>query len=136
MPNGSPAKKGGTNMTTRYGEDKKRYELIVKEAFDHFANRGWYVKAQPIDSPNGEPDRIGAHVPEIWAKKDDRVIVIAVETCGSIDSQDAKFRFKEFARPEDSEFHVAIPEKCKLKAKETADKWNIPVKKFWTFSKY
>ncbi len=123
-------------MTTRYGEDKKRYELMVQQALKYFTKRDWYVKAQPVDCPNGEPDRIGAHVPEIWAKKDDRVLIMGVETCKSIDSEDAKYRFRDFSRADNVEFHVAIPEDCKFKAQEMAEKWNTPVKKFWTFSLY
>lgn len=123
-------------MTTRYGEDKKRYELMIKQALEYFTKRDWYVKTYPLKSPNGKPDPVGAHIPEIWAKKDDKVIIMAVETCRSIDTEDAKFRFKEFSRAKDMSFHVAIPKNCKSKAQEMSDKWNTPVEKIWTFSKY
>lgn len=123
-------------MTTRYGEDKKRYELMVRQAFKYFTKRDWYVKVHPIESPNGKPDTVGSHVPELWARKDDRTIIMTVETCKSIDSEDAKFRFKEFSRAGGVEFHVAIPEKCKFNAQEMAEKWETPVVKFWTFSLY
>lgn len=123
-------------MTTRFGEDKKRYELMIEQAIKHFTKKEWYVKAHPVKCPNGKPDPVGAHIPEIWAKKGDKVIIMAVETCKSIDTEDAKFRFREFARGKGVEFHVAIPVDCKLKAQEMAEKWKTPVVKFWTFSSY
>jgi len=126
----------GQGMTTRYGEDKKRYELIVRQALDHFTKRGWYVKAHPLSCDNGRPDTVGAHIPELWARKENRTIIMAVETCESIDTEDAKYRFKDLSRPEDVEFHVAVPEKCKFRAKELAENWGITVKKFWVFTKY
>lgn len=123
-------------MTTKYGEDRKRYELTIKQAMDHFSKKGWFVKVHPLKCDNGVPDRVGAHIPELWARKDKRTIIMAVETCQSIDSPDAHYRFKDFSRPEDVEFHVAIPEKCKIRAKEMAEKWGITVDKFWVFKKY
>ncbi len=123
-------------MTTRYGEDKKRYEIIINQGLKYFTKKGWYVKVQPIDCPNGKPDPVGAHIPEIWAKKGERTIIMAVETCDSIGSEDAKYKFKDFSRPQGVEFHVAIPEACKFKAQEMVEKWGINVEKFWTFSKY
>ncbi len=123
-------------MTTRYGEDKKRYELMINQAIKYFTKAEWYDKSYPIESPNGKPDPIGSHIPEIWAKKDDKVIIMAVETCKSIDTEDAKFRFREFSRAKGVSFHVATPKDCKFKAQEMAEKWNTPLEKIWTFSKY
>ena len=123
-------------MVTRFGEDKKRYEMMITLAFKHFEKKGLFVKADHIVSPNGKPDPIGSHVPEIWVKKKSKVLLIAVETCDTFKSENAKFKLQELASAKDALLAVVIPQKCKFGMQEQCKKWGIKVNKFYTFSKY
>ncbi len=118
-------------MATRQLNEGKEHDRLIKALADKFAADGFHVKADHIGHPNGAPDQVGSHIPDISATKLNQRIITEAETENSISLDDTYSQWKEFSRVSGWEFHVIVPENCLQKAKNQAQSWGINVNQWW-----
>ncbi len=114
-------------MKYRYGVDKVQHEKMIEGIKNRLESNGFMVQADHIDSPNGTPARIGTAVPDIWAKKGSKEIVVEVETCSSLEDADTRYQFNAFSRKPGIEFWVVVPKKCAGLAQKNAKEWGYKI---------
>lgn len=119
-------------MFYRVLNEGKEHDQLIKALSSKFASEGFYVKADHIGHPNGAPDQVISHVPDISATKvNHRKIIVEAETGGSISSDGTYNQWKEFSGVFGVEFHVIVPKNCLEYAKYQAQSWGIRIDNWW-----
>ena len=114
----------------RDSETKQSHIHLISAMVNKLIADGWKVSADHIGYPNGSPPQFNNFVPDIYAKKGSKEIIIEAETCDSL-SDETRVKWTALSSNKNIEFSLIIPKKCVDKAKELAKKWNIQVKDFW-----
>jgi hypothetical protein len=111
------------------------HDLLIKKTIEYLKELWYSVEA---DYPEYKlPPRLGGLKPDIFAKAwwQNKVIVVEVETCDSLDEH-AEIEWKTFSevcQVSGYEFWVVVPEGCLAEAKKKAKEWDIKVNRFLDF---
>jgi hypothetical protein len=128
-------------LAERPEESREIHHTIVETVAGARVREEWSVKA---DLEGWEkPREIDGHVPDVWAEKLGRTLVVEVETCDTIHLDETREQYRAFygyAKPSpqmNREFRVYTPKECYEEAAEQAEKWGIVsfhvTKHFWYF---
>ncbi len=105
---------------------------LISALVKKLMSEGYSVSADHIGYPNGKPPKINEYVPDIYAKKGQKILIVEAETCDSLNTVDTKLQWIAFSSQEDASFSVIVPKKCITEAKKLAKQWGVNVKEFWT----
>jgi peroxiredoxin len=99
-------------MGHRTKDRQEVHDKKVAETARGLKKRGYNVQA---DLPgHKKPTRIGSHIPDVIAKKGDKVIVREVETPSTVSQDKAQHKaFENWAKKQGAEFRVLIAKKKK-----------------------
>lgn len=103
----------------------KLHDNLIKSAAMHLERDGYKVTANYINHPNGRPRPLNGFIPDIYATKNLEEIIIEVETCNTVISQDI-IKWKRFSFNK-CKFWLIVPENCKKIAEMRKEAFNIPV---------
>lgn len=109
---------------------------ILKRLVSAMANKlvseGYKVQADHIGYPNGSPNEFNKYIPDIYAEKNGKKIIINASDCVSLDSNKTRLHWNAFSTIEGIDFSIIIPASCVSRAKALAKKWDIVIKNYWS----
>ncbi len=108
------------------GSADKNHEKLIRSVVMLLESKGYMVRANYIDHPNGSPRSFNGYTPDIYALKDMEEILIEVETCKSLLSNNL-LKWKRFCFNPRRRFWVIVPPTCREKAEMKKDVFNLPV---------
>ncbi len=106
----------------------KLHDSLIKSVATRLEREGYKVTANYINHPNGRPRTLKGFVPDIHATKNLEEIIIEVETCNTVLSQDI-MKWKRFSF-NNCKFWLIVPQNCLEIAKMRKEAFNIPVEIF------
>ncbi len=110
---------------------KQIHTQLITALVKTYKDKGYYVKADHINHPNGAPASINGHIPDIAAYSQGQLIIVAeAETCDTIGGTETYNQWSAFSRGR-HKFHVIVPQACLADAQNQAAIWQITVDQWW-----
>lgn len=116
----------------RNTESAQVHLRLITAMVNKLMTEGYKVSADHIGYPNGKPPEFNNFVPDIYAKKDDKKVIIEAETCDSLEDDHTRVQWTALSTMKDISFWVIVPQKCHEKAKELREKWGLHIETIWT----
>jgi len=104
---------------------------LITAMVNKLMSEGYNVSADHIGYPNGLPDKVNNFIPDIYAYKGDKKIIVEAKTCKSLEDEQTKVELVALSTNKDIEFSLIVPKRCVERAKELTKKWGVKVKNFW-----
>lgn len=122
----------------RTTQSQSNHDWMVAELAKALTNRGHQnIRADHINHPNGRPQQLGDHIPDVTAyhNQTGSLIIGEVETSDSIDTDHTYSQlhtFRQAANQLGGYLHVGLPFRSDLDAaKRIVDSWGIKVDQWW-----
>ena len=124
-----------SQMSTRISERSRTiHAQLIRALAKEYESQGYYVKADHIGHPNGQPPTINGYVPDLAAYSGGTLQIIAeAETCDTITDSHTREQWSAFSKSP-CRFHVIVPESCLQDAKLQASIWGLTVDSWWSLS--
>jgi len=114
-------------MSTR----EQIHTQLISALVNSYEAKGYYVKADHINHPNGAPAPTNGHIPDITAYSQGQLVIVAeAETCDTISGTETYNQWSAFSRGT-HKFHVIVPQVCLANAQNQAAIWRITVDQWW-----
>lgn len=112
------------------------HETLIKEMVTSYESQDYYnIKADHIGHKNGRPDEVNGYIPDIYAEKNNAVVLCEAKTTDSIYVPHTIEQWKAFSKST-YKFHVVVPMSVLDDAKKIAAQHNITVDFWWYSSKF
>ncbi len=120
-------------MSTRTNEySSQTHKLLISALAMSYENKGYYVKADHINHPNGIPPQVNSKIPDLAVYYNGSLCIIAeAETCDTISENHTYEQWEAFSRSP-YRFDVIVPKACLQESQRQASTWGINVNQWWS----
>ncbi|GAB6056344.1 hypothetical protein HYG87_10570 [Methanobacterium alkalithermotolerans] len=108
------------------GSADKIHDELIRSVVTQLEGKGFMVRANHIHHPNGTPRTVKGYTPDIHAFKNLKEIIIEVETCKTIHS-DNLLKWRRFSFNNGRRFWLVVPPCCKESAEMKKEVFNLPM---------
>lgn len=122
-------------MSTRTTQrSKQTHNQLIRSLASKYEHEAYYVKADHINHPNGQPPEINGHIPDIAAYYSGTLRIIAeAETCDTLTDSHTHDQWLAFSGSP-YRFEVIVPKSCLQEAQTQASIWGVTVDNWWTLN--
>jgi hypothetical protein len=112
----------------KFDSERKFHAKILSLLAWNLGKKGYYVRKNYPNNFKGNQNKFHAHNPDLFAFKNGKQIIIAIESCESIESSKSEVKLRKLGFKPGAELFMIIPYKCRFKASNRIKIWDLPAK--------